>query len=174
MVATERDTDRIVEDHKDLVWHLVHRTVADREVHEDLFQEIFLGVLAGLPRFRGRSRLSTWIWSVALHTCLRHVNRSRRRPFLSLDEWLETTGAEPAGGEAPDPAAGEARAHLEAALARLPLKQRLPILLCHVEGLSQREVAAALDLPLGTVKTNVFRGLRRLREELGVNADAYL
>lgn len=173
-MANRMDTDRIVEDHKDLVWHLIHRTVPDRETHEDLFQEVFLNVLEGLPRFRGRSRLSTWIWSVALHTCLRHVNRGRRRPFRSLDEWMEDAGGEPAGGEATDPAAGEARAHLEAALARLPLKQRLPILLCHVEGLSQREVAAALALPLGTVKTNVYRGLRRLRAELGVKADAYL
>jgi len=62
------DTDRLIEDHKNLVYHLIHRTVRDRTAHEEIFQEVFLNVLESLPRFEGRSKLSTWIASIAVHT----------------------------------------------------------------------------------------------------------
>lgn len=64
---TDWDLDRLVEDHRSLVYHVIVRVVGDRRVHDDLFQEVFLNVVRSLPTFRGRSKLSTWIASIAIN-----------------------------------------------------------------------------------------------------------
>jgi DNA-directed RNA polymerase specialized sigma24 family protein len=84
------NTDRLVEDHKNLVYHLIRRTVHDRTAHEEVFQKVFLNVLEGLPRFRGGSKLSTWIAAVAVHTCYKFIQKASRRGRVeSFGDWLD-------------------------------------------------------------------------------------
>lgn len=165
----------IVSEHKDLVYHVIHRMVSDTTQHEELFQEIFLNVLQGLPGFRGQAKLSTWIYSVAVRTCLNHLKKQGRIREDSLNAKFDDLGWEPEDGT--QRASTERRLQrrdLDAVLNELPLKYRLPVTLFHLEGRSYREIQQILDLPEGTVKTNLYRGLRAMRNLLGGNLHDYL
>ncbi len=170
------DTDRLVEDHKKLVYHLIHRTVRDRAAHEEIFQEVFLNVLESLPRFEGRSKLSTWIASIAVHTCYKFVQKARERERIgSFGDWLEA-GPEP--GVPPDVQESlekdDIKRRLEWHLAKLSRKHALPVTLFYLEGMSYREIAEVLEIPLGTVKSHLFRGLKELRKSIEGGGDGTL
>lgn len=178
-VATEKrpvDTDRLVEDHKDLVYHLINRTVRDRTAHGEIFQEVFLNVLESLPRFEGRSKLSTWIASVVVHTCYKFIHKAGKQERVeSFGDWLE--------GE-PDPSVpsdlqgnlerSDVRRRLERHLGELAPKYALPITLFYLEGMSYREIAEILGVPLGTIKSHLFRGLKELRKKIEGGEDGFL
>lgn len=165
----------IVSEHKDLVYHVIHRMLMDRNQHEEMFQEVFLNVLQGLPGFRGDSKLSTWVYSVAVRTCLNHLKKQGRVREDSLDRKLEETGWEPVDEIQKDLAESRLRRRdLDAVLNELPLKYRLPLTLFYIEGRSYREICQILDLKEGTVKTNLYRGLRAMRRLLGGNLDDHL
>jgi len=167
------DADRLVEDHKKLVYHLIHRTVRDRSAHEEIFQEVFLNVLESLPRFEGRSKLSTWIASIAVHTCYKFIQEAGRRERVgSFGDWLEA-GPEP--GVPSDVQErlerDDIRRRLERRLGELPRKYALPLTLFYLEGMSYQEIADILEVPLGTVKSHLFRGLKELRKRIEGGGD---
>jgi RNA polymerase sigma-70 factor (ECF subfamily) len=171
------DIDSLLHDHERLVWHIIHRTVNDTSVHEDLFQEVFLNVIRSLDRFEGRSKLSTWIASITVRTCYNYLRRLKREEMhYSFERFLEEGGKVP-GALEPDPGHVEAddRARtIEQVLNGLPLKYRLPIVLFYLENRSYREIAGVLDIPVGTVKTNLFRGLRLMKKNMGDDRDELL
>jgi RNA polymerase sigma factor (sigma-70 family) len=170
------DTDRLVEDHKNLVYHLIHRTVRDREAHEEIFQEVFLNVLESLPRFEGRSKLSTWIASIAVHTCYRFVQKARERERVeSFGDWLEGR-PEPGvpSGLQEDLELSDVRRRLGRHVGQLAPKYALPVILFYLEGMSYREIAEILEIPLGTVKSHLFRGLKELRKSIEGGGDGSL
>lgn len=162
------DTDRLVEDHKNLVYHLIHRTVRDRTAHEEIFQEVFLNVLESLPRFEGRSKLSTWVASIAVHTCYKFIQRAKKQErFEAFGDWLE---GRPEPGVLSDLQENlersDARRRLELHLGEVAPKYALPVTLYFFEGMSYQEIAEILQIPLGTVKSHLFRGLRELRKRV--------
>lgn len=163
------DLNRLVEDHKSLVYHLIARFVPETSLRDEIFQDVFLNVFRSLPTFKGASKLSTWIASVTVNTCYTHIRKLiRDRRTSSLDQWLEDEGRGAAGKH---PAAeernrGESRGSLETRLNRLPPKYKGPIQLYYFEGFSYEDIAEALNMPIGTVKTRLFRGLMRLREDM--------
>lgn len=170
------DTDRLIEDHQNLVYHVIHRTVHDKTSHEEIFQEVFLNVLESLPRFEGRSKYSTWIASIAVHTCYKFIQKSSKRErAVSFNDWFES---------APDPSLpsdlqeslerNDARRRLEGHLRELAPKYTLPIILFYMEGMKYQEIAEILELPIGTVKSHLFRGLRKLRERIQGGEDGHL
>ncbi|HVK04868.1 MAG TPA: RNA polymerase sigma factor [Armatimonadaceae bacterium] len=138
---------------------------------EDLTQEVFLAAHGSLHRFEGRSSLSTYLYRISIY-CRRQA-RSRagdpQRICRGDEEHGAATPASHAGGE--DPArTALARLTLTAALDRLSEAQRTAFLLVKAEGFTCREAAEALDLPVGTVKYQVFEAVARLRtllEEAG-------
>jgi len=170
------DADRLVEDHKKLVYHLIHRTVRDRAAHEEIFQEVFLNVLESLPRFEGRSKLSTWVASIAVHTCYKFIREAGERERVeSFGDWLEA-GPEP--GVPSDVQErlerGDIKRRLEWHLAELPRKYALPLTLFYLEGMSYQEIADILEVPLGTLKSHLFRGLKELRNRIEGGGDGSL
>ncbi len=82
------DIDEVVSQHKDLVYHVINRIVFDANYHQDLFQETFLSIAKNFPTFQGRSKLSTWVYSVTAHTCLNHLRKLKSNRSYSLEEWL--------------------------------------------------------------------------------------
>lgn len=140
-----------------------HRMVAPEEV-EDAVQEIAERILRGLPRFRGESSLSTWVYSVARHTCL-DVRRRRRRPSA------EPSDVEPATDQVedlPDDAFGISVLACRTALAlqRLTPAQRDVVLLRLGEGLSTKETAEQLGVTVDSVKARLRRARVLLRDLL--------
>lgn len=153
----------LVDRYKNLVYAIVGRMVADRALADDLAQDVFLKIHRGLPYFRGDARLSTWVYRIVANVCVEA--RSRRAPDLSLDDDRGPQSREPGRADTAF-AELELRDRLEKAIARLPDNYRLLIAAHYLQGVQYEALAEALDLPLGTVKTHLYRAKRRLRELL--------
>jgi len=156
----------LVDRHKDLVFALIARTVQDRSRAEDLAQEVFLRVHRGLPYFRGEARLSTWIYRIVANVCLQ--DHARGAPTVSLDALLDRPSPRSAVPSASDRQFSELelRDRLEKAIARLPANYRLVVAAHYLQGIQYEELAEALELPLGTVKTQLHRAKQQLRRLL--------
>lgn len=170
------DVERLIEDHKDLVYHLIHRTVRDRELHEEIFQEVFMNVLRSLPLFEGRSKLSTWIASIAVHTCYQFIHKARKQEQVeSFETWLERWPEPNVSSDIQEEyERNQVRRRLEHHLQNLAPKYALPIILFYLEGLSYKEIAEVLNIPLGTVKSHLFRGLAELKKMIDGGNDEHL
>jgi RNA polymerase sigma-70 factor (ECF subfamily) len=126
---------------------------------DDALQETFLAVHAGLPRFRGEARLSTWVHRIAIRSAIRV--RSRRRPADDVH------AVDPPARE-PDPVlTGELGARLAAAMERLSADHRVVISLFAVEELPHAQIAEILGIPEGTVWSRLHAARKRLAAELG-------
>ncbi|MBV9848771.1 MAG: sigma-70 family RNA polymerase sigma factor [Armatimonadetes bacterium] len=138
------------------------RTEADAE---DVTQEIFLALYRGLADFRGESRLATWVYRVALNHCLKHRERRGPEP-LPYDEALHAE-ADPAPGPVQCAARRELADRVQSALDDLSEAHREVVILHELHGLTYGECAAAMGVPVGTVKSRLSHAFRRLRERLG-------
>ena len=155
----------LVDRYKGLVYGLVYRLVPDPAQVDDLAQDVFLKVHRGLPYFRGEARLSTWIYRIVQNVCVQA--RARRPRHVSLDE-RDADGRPIREPGAPDGTFAdlELRDRLEKAIAQLPDQYRMLIAAHYLEGIQYEALAESLDMPLGTVKTHLYRAKRRLRELL--------
>jgi RNA polymerase sigma-70 factor (ECF subfamily) len=156
----------LVDRYKDLVFALIARTVQDRSRAEDLAQDVFLRIHRGLPYFRGEARLSTWIYRIVVNVCLQDRARPPAgRETVSLDD-------DGARGRVtvstPDRRFGdlELRDRLEKAIGRLPAHYRLLVAAHYLQGVQYEDLADAMQLPLGTVKTHLYRAKQQLRRLL--------
>ena len=158
------------------VFSLVYRMVRDREVAEDLSQEAFIKVLNHIDKYRPEFKLSSWLFKIANNVAIDHL-RKRQLNTVSIDgspyaatisEVDATRFDVESGGEDPleELEARELGSAIERAIAKLRPEYRSCIMLRHVEGRSYEEIAATLDLPLGTVKTYIHRARHELREAL--------
>lgn len=149
----------LVDHYKNLVYAMVYRMVNDRNQADDLAQEVFLKVHRGLPYFRGEARLSTWIYRIVANVCVQA--RTRRRELQPAAAGLPDRGA-------PDGAFAdlELRDRLEKAIAQLPDQYRMLIAAHYLQGVQYEALAESLNLPLGTVKTHLYRAKKLLREIL--------
>jgi RNA polymerase sigma-70 factor, ECF subfamily len=144
------------------VYHLAYRTLRDAEEAKDITQESFLRAYRSLRSFRPTAKFSTWLFAIAYHACCDRLKRLRR---FTDDELPEPADASP-GPEHRVIALDEAQ-RLRDAIARLPEKYRTVITLYHLQGHQYEEIAKVLDLPMGTVKTHLFRAKEQLRRMLG-------
>lgn len=181
LVARCREGDpdafaRLVRQHETMVFGLAARLLGDLEEARDVAQDVFLQVYRALGRFEGRSRLKTWIYRIVLNQCRnrrrfwrRHVRRGSC-PLESLTALDEARLAE--GRDDPDgPFAGVARreriARVNTALGRLRFEHRVILLLREKDELSCEEIAAALGIAEGTVKSRLARAREAFRQALG-------
>ena len=136
---------------------LASQLLGDRADVADVLQEVYLSAYRALPKYRGDSRLGTWLYRIAYNACLRH---EERRP--------ETAGADAEQGPpAPDHAASVVeRLDLTAALAELPIEQRALVLMIDRDGFGYRAAASALSIPLGTVSSRLAAARAKLRDAL--------
>ena len=149
----------LVRNHQSNVRGLLrHLTRTDVALADDLAQETFLRVYKNLRSFRGEARFSTWLYRIA-YNCFREEAR-KRKELVGIDEERLQTEQDP---QTVDPAL---RHDLMHALSLLPLSERSAVLLCCQNGLSHDEASRVLDIPLGTVKTNVLRGREKLKRTL--------
>jgi RNA polymerase sigma-70 factor (ECF subfamily) len=155
--------DSIMRAQENRVFSVCLRILGNRDNALDATQETFLTVFRKAAQFKGDSALGTWIYRIAVNTCYDQLRKSGRRPTESL----------PAHLEPPDASAEDAiesaglRPEIERALAALPPEFRAAVVLSDLEGMSLPAAAEALGVPVGTVKSRVFRGRRLLAERLG-------
>jgi RNA polymerase sigma-70 factor (ECF subfamily) len=152
-----------VDIHSRMVGTVIWRAIGDHAVVADLAQETFLRAFRALPYFGSRSKLSTWVCTIAHRVAIDHLRKVRRY----RDETSFSTARE-SQTQAPDPEAlvlrDEVGRLVHAALAKLPDKFRLPLVYAAIDGLDYDTIGAMLELPVGTVKTHIFRGKAMLRD----------
>lgn len=177
MTATARDAEllaRVVDGdhdafnevmrlHEDRVFSVCLRIMRHREQALDATQETFLTVFRKANQFKGNSALGTWIYRIAVNTCYDQLRKAKRRPSEPLPEYYDP--ADEAAEDAVE-AAGM-RPDIHEALQRLPQEFRAAIVLSDIEGMSLPETAEVLGIPVGTVKSRVFRARRLLAAQLG-------
>ncbi len=149
----------LVRNHQSAVRGLLRQlTRTDLALADDLAQETFLRAYKNIRSFRGEAKFSTWLYRIA-YNCFREDAR-KRKELVGIDESLLEAEQDP---QTIDPALKHDLMH---ALQLLPLHERSAILLCCQNGLSHDEAARVLEIPLGTVKTNVLRGREKLKKTL--------
>lgn len=165
----ERETafSTLVDRFQRRIFAVCHRTLRDASDAEDATQEVFVRLARSADRFRGESKLSTWLYTVARNVATDRVRFEARRPSTPVADVAEVDVAEPVAEDAF--AARETALTVGDALAQLDETSRTLLLLVAVEGLSYGEAAAAADLPVGTVKSRVSRARVRLGELLTVD-----
>ena len=137
--------------------------LADRGLAEETAQDAFVRIWKSLAGFRGDSALSTWVYAITRNACLTTLSSRRKLRDLSLDIPEIRHAAECA---AHPPSPPDHRPDLHHLIAGLPENWRQVVLLFHMEEKSYDEVAAMLDLPLGTVKTYLHRARRQMAEQI--------
>ena len=163
----------LVERYQRGVLSLVGRIVGNREDAEDVAQESFVKAFTRLDTFDSTYKFSNWLFKIAHNTALDALRRRRGAP-VPLEPHADSEDEDPVAGladsraPAPDEAAAmaEFRRDVEAALGRLRPEYRAVIALRHLEGRAYEDIAEILGLPLGTVKTFLFRARRELAQLL--------
>jgi RNA polymerase sigma-70 factor (ECF subfamily) len=160
----EEAFELLVRAHQRYVFNLAYRLLGDRSEAEDVAQETFVRAWRGLPSFRAECRFATWLYRIARNVCLNRLPQLQAE--LRQTDVLGHTVAcpDPTPGDVLD--AKERREFLHAELARLPAKYRLVLTLRYLQGFSYAEIAEVLNLPLGTVKTHLYRGREALAARL--------
>ncbi len=163
ILAGDRQAFRwLIKRYERLIGHVVGRIVTTEEDREEVCQDVFLKIHDKLDTFRGDSKLSTWMVTIAYRTSLNFIER-RKNETVSLSDARDIAVA-PSG--LADLEQRELRKSLEEAISRLPLPYRVAITLFHLEEHSYEEMCEITGLSPGTVKSNLFRGRKLLKELL--------
>lgn len=155
------------------------RMVGDRDRAADLTQDAMVKVIQGLGTYDGRSKLSTWMIRVTMNVCLSHLRSEKHRRHASLDA-MRSENERASGssssvdraleGREPSAAAGveheDRRRQVVRALMRLEPEQRALLVLRDVQGLDYEQIAEVFRVPLGTIKSRLFRSRAALREQI--------
>jgi RNA polymerase sigma-70 factor (ECF subfamily) len=165
----------LVERYEGRAFRLATRVLRDEEQARDAVQDAFIKVYGSLDRFEGRSGFYTWLYRIVMNQCL---DRKRREKSRREVEWQDEIESQPLEGASPlmgDPAPGgpeaqvgrlELRKIVATAIESLPEEARRTIQLREIDGLSYKEISAALGIPKGTVMSRLHYARRRLQQAL--------
>jgi RNA polymerase sigma-70 factor (ECF subfamily) len=163
------------------LYNFAYRYTGHVEEAEDICQEALSRAYAHLARLRDPERFGSWLYAIAYRMCQDRGRRKRRRVEVSTDEMAEA-GVDPssllagagreAGGEDPEDLveANELGELLHRALQKLPEEQRVALVLREYQGYTSGEIARLLEVPVATVRSRIFYGLKSMRRMLGRNA----
>ena len=159
--------DDVVRDHGARVYRLAYRLTGNRHDAEDLTQEVFVRVFRSLERYTPGT-FEGWLHRITTNLFLDMV---RRRARIRMEALPEDYDRVPAADPDPEQIYHDARldADLQAALESLPPEFRAAVVLCDIEGLSYEEIAATLDVKLGTVRSRIHRGRQAIRDHLATH-----
>ncbi|MCE5192869.1 MAG: sigma-70 family RNA polymerase sigma factor [Candidatus Cryosericum sp.] len=158
--------ETIVRYYEGFVFSVAVRVTLDRDLAYDVTQETFLKLYRTLSKFRGQSRLSSYLYRIATNAGIDAVRKRSQHPIGSGDNQADllTIESEQMNNDGPD--AEEIVLAVQTALQRVDPVFRAAFVLVDLDGLSYEEAAAKLELPVGTVKSRVFRARGQLRELL--------
>lgn len=157
--------EELVRVHQHRVYGVALRMLGNPADAQDIAQEVFLRAHRALAAFRGESRLSTWLHSIAARLCLTRLGAGERRYERHGEETLERlTGNEPGPDRTLEQS--ELDEALHRAIAGLAEERRVVVVLRDVEGLSYEDIAEALGVPVGTVRSRLHRGRLDLKDKL--------
>jgi len=157
--------EELVRAYQHRVFGVALRMLGNAAEAEEIAQEVFLRAHRALAEFRGDAKLSTWLYAIASRLCLTRLG-SAERAMIRQGEDSVMLLAHDAGGPDAMLEQTELEAALHRAIAELPDERRIVVVLRDLEGLSYEEIAAALDLPTGTVRSRLHRARLDLKDKL--------
>ena len=170
LAGDQRAFELLVIKYQRRVERLIGRMVRDTDLVQDIAQETFIRAYRALAQFRGDAQFYTWLYRIAVNTAKKQLMELKRDPLVPMsalrgDDDDETSGLEQelngqvADAETPEAvlASKEIAQALNAAVDALPVELRQAITLREIEGLSYEEIAQALECPIGTVRSRIFR-----------------
>ena len=157
---------------------LVTRMVRDSDQASDITQDVFISAYRSLRQFRGDARFYTWLHRIAVNTAYKALQEKKRDPVVLLSELLPENDAagetflekqEPTSQDSPEAvvAARQIARAVEGAIASLPQEYRQALELREMEGLSYEEIAGLTDVPVGTVRSRIFRAREAIAAKVG-------
>jgi len=145
--------------HKDKVQNLVYLTLGNRENIDDISQDVFISVFNKLKDFRFESQFTTWLYRITVNKCKDHLRKIRIRSiFIPVNESEDEYGSSDSSSEYVD-----TTEIVQQAIARLPEKLKIPLIMREVDSLSYKEIAESLECEVGTIKSRIFRARESLK-----------
>ena len=159
---------QLVQQHQRRVFNLVFRMLQEYEETNEVTQEAFLAAWQGLPSFRGDARFSTWLYRIAYNCALKQLEQRKRDRTVQAAVESEQLVAQTSQQDGMDDTL-EAHTRSEMVheqLAHLPAKYRIVLVLRHLQEMTYEEMAEILKMPIGTIKTHLFRARNLLKERM--------
>jgi len=163
----------IFEENKGLIYSLSFRLLGNRQEAENLTQEVFLNAFKSYPHFRGESKVSTWLYRIAINLSNKDLRKKKLKKLISLDFLSEELGGTPTIEPAHPrnaPLAELEKKEMERIIQRLirslPERQRIAITLQYYEGLAHEEIASAMEISRPSVESLLFRAKQNLEKRL--------
>jgi len=153
--------------HGDQVYRLCLHLLGSPTEAEDATQDVFLRILDKAASFQARSKVGTWIHRITMNHCLNLLKKRRRQPLALVTDAEVEPAAPAAAADADHLEEAEIVAQVRSLVARLPEEGRVVFVLREMEGLAYRDIAEALEIPLGTVMSRLSRARDRFRQLAG-------
>lgn len=161
---------KLFNQYQHLVYNICYRMTGNRENASDVSQEVFIKIYRSIHKFRGDSKLSSWIYRITVNTCLNWERRRKLTNWLSLDFLLESEAKfEPLSEEkTPDQLLEQSETEqiIQRSIQTLPHRQKTAIVLHRYENLSYEEIANVLGISLSAVESLLFRAKKNLAKKL--------
>ena len=158
----------LVQRHQHRIFNMVLRMLQDYEEASEITQEAFLAAWIGLPSFRGEARFATWLYRIAYNCALKQLERRKRerllRAAIEAEQILEEVNNQKQAEDILELRAQQTiiREQLE----KLPTKYRIVLILRHLQAMTYEEMADILTIPIGTIKSHLFRARHLLKERV--------
>ena len=154
----------LVERYMKQAYNIAYGFVNSHDDAEDIAQESFVRIYRSIGSFRGEAQFGTWLYRIVMNLSLNRMKQRRNNVTHELDNVdsiVTQQGNTPFVSHEPD-----VRMHIERALHQLPTLQRAVVILRHIDGLSTKQVSGILRCSEGTVKTHLYRGLKKMKKKL--------
>ncbi|MFQ6084199.1 MAG: RNA polymerase sigma factor [Candidatus Aminicenantia bacterium] len=162
----EEAFEELIDKFQGKIFSLINLMVSQSSITEDLAQEVFLRIFKGIPYFREESKLSTWIYRITYNVCLAEIEKHRKSLFIIQNERLE---------KSPDNLNISLDKQIEKIdfenkirkiLDLLPVNYKIVLILFYWQELSYQEIAETMKIPMGTVKTYLYRAKNLLKQKI--------
>jgi len=167
--------EKLVQPLEGRIYAVALRMCGNREDAQDCMQEAMIRIYRALSSFKGQSSFSTWVYRITMNTCLDELRRRKARRSTSLDNLLDSGWSPANETDTPERHAvqSEQRRTIERAISDLPEDMRSAVILRDIQGLTYDEIASALEVNVGTVKSRISRARERLREKLSAHPELF-
>lgn len=169
IAGNDRAFEQLVYRYQDRLTHSLEHTLGSREDALEIAQQAFVRAWQKLSTFRGDAQFYSWLYRIARNIAASRA-RQNRLPTGSLEAWSATSGLEPIANPADSPTApmeqNERIQAVRTALQQLPEEFRQALVLKEIDGFSYEEISQILDIPMGTVRSRIFRARQELTERL--------
>lgn len=167
---------RLVERYKKKIYFLAYDILGDHHEAEDISQEVFIKVFRSLRNFRRDAKMSSWIYQITANTCIDALRKKKSKPQVNLEDFNHVSLQDNlAGGgtrvQNPELSAEASimQHKIQNALHKVTPKERTVFVMRHYNDLKIKEIAETLQVSSGTIKSLLFRALKKLRKELSIH-----